>query len=85
MRIGVDPWVSSGEGFKLSDNMINTLHKAIFFLNQAACPVLTIIWRQERKIAAMIGLVVREGEERGYTSILRSSHVRIKDDEDELI
>ena len=47
---------------------------------------LTTIWRQEWKLVAMIDLVGKEVEEwEACISILSLSHLRIKDDEDELI
>jgi hypothetical protein len=47
LRVSIDPWIGSGEEDKLSDGLINILHRdGIFFLKQAAAPETTTIWRQ---------------------------------------
>eukprot|EP01018_Ginkgo_biloba_P011241 Gb_34296 [translate_table: standard] len=85
--IGLDPWVGSGSGYRLFENLINLLHeKGIFFLHRAADPDLTIVWSQEWKFAIALGLSGREEEDWDlYLYSLKRSHVRIKDVGDALL
>lgn len=81
------PWVGCGEVVKLSKGLIEVLHsKGLFFLHQGAHSDFTTIWRHEWKQAEILGLEGRDAEEwEIYVHTLRSSHARIRDDEDELI
>jgi hypothetical protein len=50
VRIGVDPYVSSGDDFKLIKEVITSLHReGIYDLAQVACPETSSIWQQDWK------------------------------------
>eukprot|EP01018_Ginkgo_biloba_P002192 Gb_33330 [translate_table: standard] len=86
MRIGVDPWAGCGGVFRLYENLVNSLHgKGIYFLHQAADPILTSEWNQEWKTAAVLDLRGKEEEWKLYIGTLRRSYVRIKDKGDVLL
>jgi len=85
--IGVDPWVGSGEGYILLENLINILYEnGIIFISNVSLSELTTIWHEEWKFIEMLDINVREGELwEVYITNLRSSHLRIKYYEDELV
>jgi hypothetical protein len=76
VQIGLDPWVGSGESFRLSEALIDKLHIIGFFvLSQVANLDFTTIWRQEWMEADMLGLDGEDAVEWGqYINALWVSH-----------
>jgi hypothetical protein len=69
----------------LYENFVQILRvKGYYKLCQVADRDLTTIWKQEWKDAGRIGLEGNEATEwSNYISLLRSTHVRIKDEEED--
>eukprot|EP01018_Ginkgo_biloba_P031210 Gb_14160 [translate_table: standard] len=87
VRLGEDPWVGYGGSFRLSKGVLQCLQeRGLFNLSQATNMGLSTVWRKEWKSTNLIGLVDEAMEEsEAFVNCFRSSHVRLKDIEDELI
>jgi hypothetical protein len=86
-RLGEDPWVGSGENFRLTKNMIGAfIEWGYFFLSQVEYHDNSSIFREEWLIAKNLGF---DGDERmiweTYQTTLKYRHVRIKEFDDELV
>jgi hypothetical protein len=86
VKVRIDPWVGFGEAFRLSENIVNSLHEIGFFtLGQVIDLYHSTIWIQEWKPIDDISLHDEEVQEwMGYISFLKASHVRISVQDDEL-
>lgn len=87
IKLGLDPWVGSGEAYKLTWQRVQTLREHGFFhLGKITNHAISILGRQGWIQAYFLGF---EGEDEQiwerYLASLRSSHVRIHDTNDELI
>ena len=85
VRVGSNPWVGSGEDYKLLENLIASLQvKGIYNLAQATFSEFSSIWHQQWKKSDFLGLDSVEGELwEAYKTKLKVSYVDIKKVEDE--
>eukprot|EP00253_Pinus_taeda_P014363 PITA_14363 len=87
VQIGRDPWVGCNESFSLSPGLLRHLEsKGIFTLNQVEKVGQSNIWGQAWKSAEDLGLNIRwHNEWSSYINELHRSHVRINNEQDNLI
>jgi hypothetical protein len=87
VRVGRDPWPGSLGSHLLPDNLVLSLQQqVIFYLSQVGDPVNTSIWAQEWKSHHELGLDDGfEASWASYTRALKLAHIRLKDQEDELV
>jgi hypothetical protein len=87
VRLGEDPWVGSGNGFKFPKNMLNNIHSnGIIYLKDASIADLDRAVRSEWKTTEMMDL---HGEEvdiwRDYVATLNSNFILLKEDEEDAL
>jgi hypothetical protein len=87
LRIGRDPWPGNNGQHILPQVLIDRLHEMGFFhLNQIADEQQTTIWRQGWKDAQALNLEEQLSVHwSAYIRSLQLSHIKIKDQDDELI
>lgn len=87
VQIGRDPWVGCNESFALSPGLLRHLEsRGLFTLNQVEKVGQSNIWGQAWKSAEDLGLNIRWHHEwSSYINELHRSHVRIKNEQDNLI
>eukprot|EP00253_Pinus_taeda_P008825 PITA_08825 len=87
VRIGRDPWVGCNDLYALSQGLLDQLdNRGIYTLNQVEKVGQSTIWGQAWLSAEDLGLHIRwHPEWSQYISELHRSHVRLKNDQDNLI
>jgi hypothetical protein len=87
VRLGADPWMGSEGKHILSDHLIHSLRlKGLVSLNSLADQPSTTLWAQGWKSATDLDLNVEESAElKSYLTALKTSQIRLRDQEDELV